>query len=75
MGKGLVRALVFSRQVNDWELGEVEILLQKLQRLVVSREVEDILSWRESKNDKFLVRSLYCFYSKGPRDPLLFSIV
>ena len=37
----------FSRHFNDWELEEVEGLFRKLHHLVVRREVEDVLSWKE----------------------------
>ena len=53
----------------------METLFKKLHPLVVRRDVEDILSWNDSKNDKFSVRSLYCSFSRGPRDPFPFSIV
>ncbi|RVW53603.1 WD repeat-containing protein WDS-like [Vitis vinifera] len=65
----------FSRHFNDWELGDVETLFQKLHPLVVKRDVEDTPSWNDSKNENFSVRSLYCSFSKGPRDPFMFSIM
>ena len=65
----------FSRHLNDSEIGEVETLFFKLQHLVVRREVEDILSWSESKNDKFSIRSLYCSYSGASIDSFPCSII
>ena len=65
----------FSRQDNDGVLGDVDNLFRKLQPLVVRREVEDTLSWRESNNANFSIISLYCSYSRGPRDPFPISIV
>ena len=53
----------------------MEILFWKLQRLVVKKNVEDNLSRNETKNDRFSIRFLYCSFSRGPRDPFLFSIV
>ncbi|RVW32508.1 Calcium-dependent protein kinase 16 [Vitis vinifera] len=44
------------RHFNDWELEEVEGLFWKLQPLVVRREVEDVLSWKESRDGIFSVR-------------------
>ena len=45
----------FSRHLNNWELGEAEALFHKLQPLVVRREVDDVMSWRDNKSDKFSV--------------------
>ena len=56
-------------------MGGVESLFRKLQPLVVRREVEDILSWKESKNYNFLVRSLYRSYMRASRDPFPWSII
>ena len=53
----------------------METLFQKLHPLVVKRDVEDTPSWNDSKNENFSVRSLYCSFSKGPRDPFMFSIM
>ena len=44
---------MFSRHLNDWEMEEVEGLLRKLHPLVLNRDVEDVLSWKNSKNDSF----------------------
>ena len=43
----------FSR--HSWELEEVEGLFRKLHPLVVRREVEDALSWKESRDRIFLL--------------------
>ena len=43
----------FSRHLNDWEMGEVESLYWKLHSLAVRRDVEDALSWRESRTGCF----------------------
>ena len=47
----------FSRYFNDWELEEVEGLFRKLHPLVMRREVEDVLSLKESGDGIFSVRS------------------
>ena len=49
----------FSRHFNDWELEEVEGLFWKPHPLVVGRKVKDVLSWKESRDGIFSVRSLY----------------
>ena len=59
----------FSRHLYDWELREVEALFSKLQPLIVRKEVEDVMNRRDSKNGKFLVKSLYCFYTRAFREP------
>ncbi|RVW12719.1 putative ribonuclease H protein [Vitis vinifera] len=59
----------FSRHFNDWELEEVEGLLWKLHPLVVRREVEDVLSWKESRDGIFSVRSLYRSFTRTYSDP------
>ncbi|RVW79726.1 hypothetical protein CK203_042340 [Vitis vinifera] len=59
----------FSRPLNDWEIREVESLFQKLHPLVVRRDVEGTLSWRESGNDCFSVSSLYPSYTRASSDP------
>ena len=59
----------FSRHFNDWELEEVEGLFRKLHPLVVRREVKDVLSWKESRDDIFSVRSLYHFFTRAYSDP------
>ena len=53
----------------------LESLFPKLQPLVVRREVEDVMSWREGKNGKFLVRSYYCSYTWTSRAPFRRSII
>ena len=36
---------MFIRQINDWALGEVEGLLRRLQRHLISGGVEDVIVW------------------------------
>lgn len=52
----------FPRQFNDWELDKVKIFVQKLQLLSIKREVDDKLSWNESKSRKFSIRSFILPY-------------
>ena len=59
----------FSRHFNDWELEEVESLFWKFHPLVVRREVEDALSWKESRDDIFSVRFLYLSLMRAYSDP------
>ncbi|RVW91841.1 hypothetical protein CK203_030130 [Vitis vinifera] len=66
---------LFSRHFNDWEMEEVEGLLWKLHSLVLHRDVEDVLSWKNRKNDSFSVRSLYCSLTKASSDPFPWSII
>ena len=66
---------LFSRHFNDWEMEEVEGLLQKLHPLVLNRDVEDVLSWKNSKNNSFSVRSLYRSLTKASSDPFPWNII
>ena len=66
---------LFSRHFNDWEMEEVESLLRKLHPLVLNRDVEDVLSWKNSKKGSFSVRSLYCSLTKGSSEPFPWSII
>ena len=62
----------FSRHLNDWEMGDVESLFWKM---VVRRDVEDTLSWRESRTGCFSVSYLYRFYTKASSDPFPWCII
>ena len=46
---------LFSRHFNDWKMEEVEGLFWKLHHLVLNRDVEDVLSWKNSKNISFML--------------------
>ena len=65
----------FSRHFNDWEMEEIEGLFPKLQPLVVRRDVEDVLSWKKSRNDIVSIRSLYCSFTRASSDPFPWSII
>ena len=49
----------FSRPFNDWEMDEVESLLLCLCRKRVNLDEEDWVRWLDSKDENFLVKSLY----------------
>ena len=53
----------------------MEGLFRKLQPLVMRRDVEDVLSWKESSNDIFFVRSLYSSFMRAFNDPFPWSII
>ena len=61
--------LIFTRQINNWELGEVEGLPRRLQGHAIGGGVEAVMAWRLSKGDtfsiKFFYSSLVGCYSKG----------
>ena len=65
----------FSRHFNDWELEEVEGLFWKPHPLVVGRKVKDVLSWKESRDDIFSVRSLYCSFMRASSHPFPWGII
>ncbi|RVX22614.1 hypothetical protein CK203_012542 [Vitis vinifera] len=65
----------FSRHFNDWELKEVEGLFQNLNPLMVRREVEDVLSFKESKDGIFSVRSLYNSFTRAFSDPFPWGLI
>ena len=48
---------------------------RKLHPLVLNRDVEDVLSWKNSKNDSFSIRSLYRSFTRASSDPFPWSII
>ena len=62
----------FSRHLNNWEMGDVESLFWKM---VVRRDVEDTLSWRESRTGCFSVSYLYRFYTNASSNPFPWCII
>lgn len=46
----------FTRSFNDWELVEVENLVQTIQSLKVTPSFEDKLIWKESKADNYSMK-------------------
>ena len=59
----------FPRHFNDWELEKVEGLFLKRHPLVVRRKVEDVLSWKESRDGIFSIRSLYRSFMRASSGP------
>ena len=57
-GRG-VWAPQFSRQLNDWEVFNVERLLLRLQGRRVCSDVEDQVVWTKAKDGRFSVKPLY----------------
>ena len=49
----------FSRQLNDWEVFNMEHFLLRLQGRRVYSDVEDQIVWTKSKDGRFSVKSLY----------------
>ncbi|RVW30230.1 Protein phosphatase 1 regulatory inhibitor subunit PPP1R8-like [Vitis vinifera] len=66
---------LFPRHFNDWEMKEVEGLFWKLHHLVLNRDVEDVLSSKNSKNGSFSIRSLYGSFSRASSDPFPWSMI
>ena len=52
-------SLPFSKPLNDWKVGSVERFLSCLDGMRVNRDEEDRVRWIETKNGKFIVKSLY----------------
>ena len=59
----------FLMHFNDWELEKVEGLFLKRHPLVVRRKVGDVLSWKESRDGIFSIRSLYHSFMRASSDP------
>ena len=62
MGIGWGRGLLepgFDKTINDWELGEVEELLNRIQGQVIRSGVEDVMAWWVTKGGAFTVKSFY----------------
>ncbi|RVW23085.1 hypothetical protein CK203_099973 [Vitis vinifera] len=55
----------FSRAFNDWEVEEAERFLERLHGKRVLEDVEDMVSWTETKSGKFSVNSLYFALEAG----------
>ena len=67
--------LLFLRSFNDWEMEEVEGLFQRIYHLVLHSDVEDVLSWKISKNGFFSVRSLYRSLTSTSSEPFPWNII
>ena len=55
----------FSRVFNDWEVKEAERFLERLHGKRVLEDVDDMVSWTETKSGKFSVKSLYFALEAG----------
>ena len=55
----------FSRAFNDWEVEEAESFLERLHGKRVLEDVEDMVSWFETKSGKFSFKSLYFALEAG----------
>ncbi|RVW70881.1 putative mitochondrial protein [Vitis vinifera] len=55
----------FLRAFNDWEVEEAERFLERLHGKRVFEDVEDMVSWTETKSGKFSVKSLYVALEAG----------
>ena len=49
----------FIRQLNDWELEEVDIFFERLYDYAISMDTEDSVKWVDTKSGIFSVRSFY----------------
>ncbi|RVW95287.1 Transposon TX1 uncharacterized 149 kDa protein [Vitis vinifera] len=55
----------FLRAFNDWEVEEASSFMERLHRNRVIEDVEDKVSWTETKSGKFSVKSLYLALEAG----------
>ena len=55
----------FLRAFNDWKVEAAERFLERLQGKRVIEDVEDMVSWTETKSGKFSVKSLYVALDAG----------
>ncbi|WKA06987.1 hypothetical protein VitviT2T_024859 [Vitis vinifera] len=55
----------FVRAFNDWEVEEASSFMERLHRCRVIEDVEDRVSWTETKSGKFSVKSLYLAIEAG----------
>ena len=55
----------FSRPFNDWEVEEVERFLFAIQGKRMVTNVEDRVLWKETKDGKFSIKSLYSALELG----------
>ncbi|RVX05699.1 LINE-1 reverse transcriptase-like [Vitis vinifera] len=50
---------------NDWEIEEAERFMERIQSKRIFEDVEDMVSWTETKSGKFSVKSLYIALEAG----------
>ncbi|RVW59935.1 hypothetical protein CK203_086935 [Vitis vinifera] len=59
----------FFRQLNDWELEEADNFFGRLHDHSLSLDSENILVWRDTKNDVFSVKSFYSSLANRGAEP------
>ena len=65
----------FFRQLNDWELEEADNFFGRLHDHSLSLDSENILVWRDTKNDVFSVKSFYSSLANRGAEPFPHGIV
>ena len=65
----------FSRPFNDWEVDLVERFLSTIQGKRVFMDSKDRMLWKETKNGKFFVKSLYGALQTRNSVPFPWSII
>ena len=65
----------FLRPFNDWEVEEVERFLSSIQGKRLNADVEDRMVWKETKNEIFIVKSLYNSLDHSCAVPFPWSII
>ncbi|RVW88462.1 putative ribonuclease H protein [Vitis vinifera] len=65
----------FLRPFNDWEVEEVERFLSTIQGKRLNADVEDRMVWKETKNEIFIVKSLYNSLDHSCAVPFPWSII
>ena len=67
--------LRFIRQLNDWELEEVDNFFERLHDHSLSMDSEDSVEWVDIKSDIFSVKSFYSSLACRGADPFPHGIV
>ena len=65
----------FSRPFNDWEVEEVERFLLAIHGKRMVTNVEDRVLWKETKDGKFSIKSLYSAFELRYAVSFLRSII
>ena len=65
----------FIRQLNDWELEEVDNFFERLHDHSLSMDSEDSVEWVDIKSDIFSVKSFYSSLASRGADPFPHGIV
>ena len=73
-GRG-VWAPRFSRQINDWEVFDVERLPLRLQGRRVYSDAKDQVIWTKAKDERFSVKSLYKALEPERREEFPASVI